>query len=442
MYDANGSQLKRCAGGTVTRTASDCAGTTVTSYSWDPRSRLLNVSGGIVAANSYRYDPLNYRISKSDSRGSRADYLEGEHLEASYNGALPTARYMRGVVIDEVVNAYLYDAAGKWTNVSFHHDALTNTVGLSGHDGIVLQTTRYAAFGTVLSESLNGAFPTNRLKYTGREEDPDTGIYYYRARYYDPSLGRFISEDPLGFEAGVNFYAYVNNNPINASDPSGLATQITIGYKPVVGDAAFHQVVILTDTVTKQQFATRGGPASQGFFGSASNSGLSASGGSLSASNGNAGSGGVGFGQIVAQTGSFNSTFRDTPSAIVKRQEVGTISTDFADSVTSAINFAAVTNKNAIPYWPLGPNSNSYASTFVESLTGSRPTPIVTAPGYDLGKPSPSLSYSPSPLISAGGATGSWGSGASGSWSNRAAGGFLLYPNKLNTNTQIEVYSK
>ena len=58
------------------------------------------MSGGIAAANCYRYDPLNYRISKNDSRGSRADYLEGEHLEASYNGALPTARYVRGVVRD------------------------------------------------------------------------------------------------------------------------------------------------------------------------------------------------------------------------------------------------------------------------------------------------------------------------------------------------------
>ena len=172
VYDANGSQIKRCAGGTVSRTETGCTGTTVTSYSWDARGRLLSVSGGIAAANSFRYDPLNYRISKNDSRGSRSDYLEGEHLEASYNGASPTARYLRGVVVDEVVNAYLYDAAGDWTNVNFHHDALTNTVGLSGHDGKVLQNTRYAAFGTVLSESLNGTFPTNRLKYTGREEDP------------------------------------------------------------------------------------------------------------------------------------------------------------------------------------------------------------------------------------------------------------------------------
>ncbi|MFN0316315.1 MAG: RHS repeat-associated core domain-containing protein, partial [Burkholderiales bacterium] len=128
------------------------------------------------------------------------------------------------------VNAYLYNPAGKWTNTSFHHDALANTVGLSGHDGKVLQTTRYGAFGNVLSESLHDAFPPNRLKYTGREEDPDTGIYYYRARYYDPSIGRFISEDPLGFEAGVNFYAYVGNNPLNANDPTGLVNLRNLGF--------------------------------------------------------------------------------------------------------------------------------------------------------------------------------------------------------------------
>jgi RHS repeat-associated protein len=62
----------------------------------------------------------------------------------------------------------------------------------------------------------------NTLRYTGRERDPDTGLYYYRARYYDPDIGRFLSEDPLGFGAGVNFYTYVGNNPLIANDPMGL----------------------------------------------------------------------------------------------------------------------------------------------------------------------------------------------------------------------------
>jgi len=59
--------------------------------------------------------------------------------------------------------------------------------------------------------------------FTGREWDPETGLYYYRARYYDPKIGRFISEDPIGFAAGTNFYNYVENNPVRYTDPYGLS---------------------------------------------------------------------------------------------------------------------------------------------------------------------------------------------------------------------------
>jgi RHS repeat-associated protein len=58
--------------------------------------------------------------------------------------------------------------------------------------------------------------------FTGREWDPEIGLYYYRARYYDPHLGRFISEDPIGFRGGENFYAYVGGNPVSQKDPLGL----------------------------------------------------------------------------------------------------------------------------------------------------------------------------------------------------------------------------
>jgi RHS repeat-associated protein len=58
--------------------------------------------------------------------------------------------------------------------------------------------------------------------FTGREWDPETGLYYYRARYYDPGVGRFPSQDPAGLRAGPNFYAYARNNPVKFADPSGL----------------------------------------------------------------------------------------------------------------------------------------------------------------------------------------------------------------------------
>ena len=69
-----------------------------------------------------------------------------------------------------------------------------------------------------------GTLPSiaNPFAYTGREWDKETGLYYYRARYYTSQIGRFISEDPIGFTGGINLYVYVGNNPVNKIDPLGL----------------------------------------------------------------------------------------------------------------------------------------------------------------------------------------------------------------------------
>jgi RHS repeat-associated protein len=77
----------------------------------------------------------------------------------------------------------------------------------------------YFPFG----QTLQSAGTTNPFQFTGREND-GTGLMYYRARYYVPDWGRFISEDPIGFAGGINRYAYVNNAPQNSTDPSGLLT--------------------------------------------------------------------------------------------------------------------------------------------------------------------------------------------------------------------------
>jgi len=136
------------------------------------------------------------------------------------NGSSWVAKYMRGVVIDEVVNGFQNNTSGVWTNYTFHHDNLQSVLGLSGHEGSVLQAISYGPFGEKISTA--GAVNNNYLHFTGREEDTDSGLYYFRARYYDPGVGRFITEDPKGFDAGVNFYAYASNNPINRNDPLGL----------------------------------------------------------------------------------------------------------------------------------------------------------------------------------------------------------------------------
>ena len=76
-----------------------------------------------------------------------------------------------------------------------------------------------------ISQTSTGAF-VNPFQYTGRDYDPETGLRYYRARYYDAITGRFLNEDPVGFSGGMNFYTYSSNSPATINDPTGEKVHI------------------------------------------------------------------------------------------------------------------------------------------------------------------------------------------------------------------------
>jgi RHS repeat-associated protein len=102
----------------------------------------------------------------------------------------------------------------------YEADALGSITSLTDASGRLVQTYAFDSFGNQIESS---GTTTNSFQYTGREFDAETGLYYYHARYYNPSIGRFISEDPINFDGGINFYAYVGNSPTNFIDPFGLA---------------------------------------------------------------------------------------------------------------------------------------------------------------------------------------------------------------------------
>jgi len=109
-------------------------------------------------------------------------------------------------------------------------DALGSPVLLTDAAGTVLERYRYDAFGapTITSatgQALSRSAYGNRILFTGREYEAETGLYYYRARYYSPTLGRFLSRDPLGPLPDLNLYRYVGNNPATWLDPWGLDKQ-------------------------------------------------------------------------------------------------------------------------------------------------------------------------------------------------------------------------
>lgn len=138
--------------------------------------------------------------------------------ETNASGAV-VARYAQGSTIDEPL-AMLRSAATSYYNA----DGLGSITSLTNSSGAAAQTYTYDSFGKVTA---SGGSLSNPFQYTGREMDSETGLYYYRARYYDPSTGRFLSEDPIRFQAGSNFYPYVGNSPSNALDPSGMLVTAT-----------------------------------------------------------------------------------------------------------------------------------------------------------------------------------------------------------------------
>ncbi len=104
-------------------------------------------------------------------------------------------------------------------------------MNLTDGSGNAVKGYTYKSFGEIYSETGSLVQP---FTFTGREYDPESGLYFYRARYYDPRAGRFLTKDPIGFAGGdVNLYRYVGNNPITFVDPLGLCPTGTHEATPV-----------------------------------------------------------------------------------------------------------------------------------------------------------------------------------------------------------------
>jgi len=207
---------------TVLGVAIDANGNTLSDpsgkqYTWDFENRLVQaiVPGTNGGTTTFRYDPFGRRIQKSGPLGT-TNYLYDAHnlLEEVDSNGNVLAKHTQGSHVDEPLSELRSATIGY-----YEQDGLGSSTSLSNSAGALANTYTYDSFGKLIAST--GTF-TNFLQYTSREFDSESGLYSYRARYFDPSTGRFISEDPIGLGGGLNFYQYVRNNPILLNDPLGL----------------------------------------------------------------------------------------------------------------------------------------------------------------------------------------------------------------------------
>ncbi len=207
-YDNNGNTATKVVSGATT------------SYTWDYENRLTQVTlpgtGGTV---TFKYDPFGRRVQKSftvSGTTTTTNYVyDGANvLEEVNNAGTLQARYTHSSGIDEPL------AEKRGTTVSYYEaDGLGSVTSLSNTSGALANTYTYDAYGKLTAST---GTVVNPFRFTGREFDSETGVYFFRARYLDGQTGRFISEDPARFSGGPNFYSYAGNTPTNRTDPFGL----------------------------------------------------------------------------------------------------------------------------------------------------------------------------------------------------------------------------
>jgi len=191
-------------------------------YSYDLDNRMIGATAAGTTA-TYTYDGVGKRISRTVN-GVTTNFVISldrviEERDANWD---VTAEYVYGPGLDEVLSMKCGGAT-----YYFLADGLGSVAAVTDEGGAVVESYEYGPFGNVLifdgdSLPLSRSAIENPYLFTGRRLDQETGLYYYRARHYDPRIGRFLQRDSLGFWDGANLYSYVGNNPVNRIDSLGL----------------------------------------------------------------------------------------------------------------------------------------------------------------------------------------------------------------------------
>jgi RHS repeat-associated protein len=185
-----------------------------TTYSYDLENHLTAASGTYNASLSY--DPLGRLYQTTSGSAATSFIYDDDRVAIEYDGSGNLLRrYAYEPNGDNPLVWYEGSGVGQSNRRYLHSDQVGSIIAVTDGNGATLAVNQFDPYG------MRGSLNQGRFQYTGQAYIPELGLYYYKSRMYNAAIGRFMQADPVGYNSDVNLYAYVHNDPLNGTDPTG-----------------------------------------------------------------------------------------------------------------------------------------------------------------------------------------------------------------------------